>query len=77
MSFWCTLFFYSLPLMICLFPGGPGRRSSVKPAERSACFTVPLLQYVTSMEPAGHPAAMVRKIPSSQSSGWVAGENVS
>lgn len=35
---------HSTPLKICLFPGGPLRRSRVKPAFRRACFTVPLLQ---------------------------------
>ena len=33
-----------LPRRICLLPGGPARRSREKPALRSACFTVPLLQ---------------------------------
>ena len=35
---------HSTPLKICLFPGGPLRRSRLKPAFRRACFTVPLLQ---------------------------------
>ena len=36
--------FYRVARRICLLPGGPARRSRVKPAERSACLTVPLLQ---------------------------------
>ena len=72
---WCND--YRVPLKMCLLPGGPARRSRVKPVLRSACFTVPLLQYVTSTELGAHPAAMLRKMASSHSSGCVAGENVS
>ena len=35
---------YRVPRKICLLPGGPARRSRVKPALRRVCFTVPLLQ---------------------------------
>ena len=34
---------------MCLFIGGPGSLLTLNPASRSACFTVPLDEYVTRM----------------------------
>ena len=58
-------------------PAGPGIRLTIIPRFLSACFTMPLLQYVIKNPPGASLSIILRRFSSVHISGWVSGEKAS
>ena len=69
-----TLF---VALTIWRFPNAPGSRLTMKPASRSACFTVPFDGYVTCVPPGSIWLCICENIPAVHNSGWRSGAKAS